>query len=308
MSQDLNRAARWPWGLAVSMALLLGAYLAGSRGVEGPAPASSLHPTSSEAAASQAPAALAASGASSSAGVAALRPDIASAPKSYAHVTTNSRLDELLAAAAQSDDPDLKAGARWVTILCLSLEGDPPAPSRADMQAIMTENIDYAELEREVAAASKRLASYCATGSSEAKQLKPRKVTGGIEAGYLYRPFKSDQGQDARARPWDAVFLANPAQHPYGLQVVLEHRLKFWVPPEVAGSDVALRWVAQALIERLTGVPQQEQIETAHLCWRRWICPARQRFTPEELAMLERVAQALEQRIRQQRWAELGMR
>lgn len=312
MSLGLNRPARWPWGLAASLALLLGAYLTGWRTAEAPpstsaATAATLRSASGESTVARAKMAIP-NGAGSAASVANPGSGIASAPRSHAHVTTNGRLDELLAAAAQSDDPDLKAGARWVTIICLSLEGAPPPPTQADMQAIMTEDINYAELEREVAAAAKRLANYCATASAEAKQPKPRKVTGGIEAGYLYRPFKSDQGQGIRTRPWDAVFLANPAQYPYGLKVVLEHRLRFWVPSEVAASDVALRWVAQSLTERLTGVAQQAQIETAQLCWRNWICPARQHFSAEQLAMLNQVAQDLEQRIRQQRWAELGMR
>lgn len=233
--------------------------------------------------------------------------ELGPSPHSYVHITTDSRLDVLMEAAALSSDPDLKAGARWAALICVSMQDDSALPTQAEMRAVLTEDIDYAQLEREVANARQQLAAFCSTGHVDVASLKGSRTGSGLEAGYRYQPFKRAQEQGVSARPWDFVFLSNPTQYPYGVQRVLEHRLKFLVPPEVAESDVALRWVGRTLLEHLTGVPMASQIETARLCWRNWICPARQQPSPDQMAWLNQIERDLEQRIRQQRWAELGL-
>lgn len=300
------------WGPALLVLLLVAALVSHWQGTPGdlPVPAGGTGGRDSPLGRHGAPA-TAASG--TSAPTASLPTGTASrelgpSPQSYVHITTDSRLDALMEAASRSGDPDLKAGARWAALICVSMQGDSALPTQAEMRAVLTEDIDYAQLEREVANARQQLATFCSTGHVDAASLKSSRAGSGLEAGYRYQPFKRAQDQGISARPWDVVFLSNPAQYPYGVQRVLEHRLKFLVPPEVADSDVALRWVGRTLVEHLTGVPLTSQIETARLCWRNWICPARQQPSPEQMAWLSQIEQDLEQRIRQQRWAELGLR
>ncbi|WP_092945304.1 hypothetical protein [Roseateles sp. YR242] len=157
-----------------------------------------------------------------------------------------------------------------------------------------------------VNAARQRLTAFCHTGDSESYIEDARAKRISIESPSMKFQAGARRPSDLKLDQWGTTVLSSPQAYPAGLDIWLQSILPRILPSEIAENSQQLQAVRDGLYQRLLGNSSEGAIRVLAKCAISIQCGIEDPLTVEQSAEVATAVSEIEQRIRQQRWAELA--
>lgn len=234
----------------------------------------------------------------------------AASQPAWSSVNATRTLQDLYDASLRSNEPEVRAIGVAVAAMCVSIAADTSTARASSLAAqVRFANDPRADAPRIAAQAQAAHAEFtraCRTGDTTAFLAAVGQDPSAMQAASM-RLNQAPPGSPAFREAARQV-LAAPPDHPLGVDRWLERE----VPARLAGgpplSPLQQRLVREEAYRALTGDRNEASLPRLYRCATTRLCPASfEVLTPPERDAAVQAAAALEQAVRQGRWATLGL-
>ena len=228
----------------------------------------------------------------------------------WSSVNATRTLQDLYDASLRSANLEVRAIGVTVAAMCVGIAADTSTARASSLAAQVRfandPRADIARIAAEAQAAHAEITRACRTGDTTAFLAASGQDPSAMQAASmrlnLAPPGTPDYRQAARQ------VLAAPADHPLGVDRWLEREVPARLASAEPLSPLQQRLVRDVAYRALTGDRNEASLPRLYRCATTRLCPASlAALTAPERQAAEQAARALEQAVRQGRWAELGL-
>lgn len=219
-------------------------------------------------------------------------------------------LQDLYDASLRSAEPEVRAIGVVVAGMCVSIASDTSTAGASNLSAQVRfandPRADTARIAAEAQAAHAEFTRICRTGDTSAFLAATGQAPSAMQAASMRLNLAPAGSREFRQAAREV--LAAPADHPLGVDRWLERE----VPARLEGTPplslLQQRLVREEAYRALTGDRNETSLPRLFRCATARLCPGSFAvLTPPERSAARQAATALEQAVREGRWAALGL-